>query len=321
MKVLSFDKEFIFEKDQYFPSCHASTLLLLPNGDVLSAWFGGSREGGSDVAIWLARRSGGKWGEPIAVASENDLPHWNPVLFRTHSGTIQLYYKVGKRIVHWQTRIITSQDDGKTWSEPKELVEGDIGGRGPVRCKPIYLKDGKLLAPASIETPTQWDAFVDISEDDGQSWTRSDLVPIDHETFPPKGIIQPTLWETEEGVHMLLRTSASDIYRSDSSDGGRTWTPAYSIGLPNNNSGVDIVQLEGGRLVLIFNSVGLSFGPRTPLLLRMSKDNGKTWGVPFVLEKEPGEYSYPAIVTHGNNLHLTYTSNRERIAYWNIGIE
>lgn len=321
MNVLSSEKEFIFEKGQYFPSCHASTLLTLPNGDVLAAWFGGSRESGDDVAIWLARRSGRKWNTPRIVADEAELPHWNPVLFLTTSGAIQLYYKVGKKIARWQTRIIASLDNGYTWSEPKELVPGDEGGRGPVRCKPIYTRNSTLLAPASIETSTEWDAFIDLSDDDGHTWTKSSFVPIDRNRLPGKGLIQPTLWESNEGVHMLLRTTAADIYRSDSTDGGTTWSPAYPIGLPNNNSGIDIVLLNDGRLVLVFNPVGLDCGPRTPLILRMSADNGSTWGKPFVLEKEPGEYSYPAIVADGNKLHLTYTWNRETIAYWNIAIE
>ncbi|RKN84844.1 sialidase family protein [Paenibacillus ginsengarvi] len=321
MHTLSAEKEIIFEKGKFFESCHASSVLVLPSGDVLAAWFAGTREGADDVGIWLARRSGGVWSDPQVVADENDLPHWNPVLFLTASGTVQLYYKVGKKIPQWQTRIITSQDGGLTWSEPKELVPGDFGGRGPVRCKPIYTKDGKLVAPASVETKTEWDAFVDLSDDDGQTWTKSSFVPVDHSTFPQKGIIQPTLWETSEGLHMLVRTSAAEIYRSDSADGGRTWTPAYPIGLPNNNSGIDIVQLDDGRLVLIFNPVGLNWGARSPLILRMSEDNGKTWGIPFALEKEEGEYSYPALVAEGRTLHLTYTWKRETVAYWKIELE
>jgi predicted neuraminidase len=321
MNIVSSEQQFIFESGQYFPSCHASTVLVLPNGDVLSAWFAGSREGADDVAIWIARRSGETWGEPQVIANEGDFPHWNPVLFRTASGAIQLYYKVGKPIPQWHTRLLESHDDGFTWSDPRELVEGDLGGRGPVRCKPIYASSGKLLAPASIETESEWDAFVDISDDDGLTWSKSGFVPVDHRTFPPKGIIQPTLWESAEGVHMLVRTSAAEIYRSDSSDGGQTWSPAYPIGLPNNNSGIDIVRLEDGRLVLIFNPVGLNWGPRSPLILRMSEDNGKTWGIPFALEKQPGEYSYPALVADGLTLHLTYTWKREKIAYWKIAIE
>lgn len=320
MHIVSAEKELIFEKGKPVPSCHASTLVVLPDGDVMAAWFGGTREGAADVAIWTARRSGGKWSEPRETANEDNVPHWNPVLFRTGLGTIQLYYKVGDRVENWHTRIMTSKDDGLTWSERKELVPGDVGGRGPVRCKPIYLRDGTLLAPASIETDSQWDAFVDISYDHGQTWTCSERVPIDHRTFPPKGIIQPTLWESREGVHMMVRSSASDIYRSDSVDGGRTWSPAYSVGLPNNNSGIDVVALEDARLVMIFNPVGLNWGPRSPLILRISGDNGKTWGSPFVLEKDPGEYSYPAIVSEGGCLHLSYTWKRETIAYWKIKI-
>ena len=44
-------KTYIFEKDAYFASCHASTVLPLPNGDVLAAWFGGSAEGVSYAII------------------------------------------------------------------------------------------------------------------------------------------------------------------------------------------------------------------------------------------------------------------------------
>lgn len=321
MELISSEKEYVFAGGRYFKSCHASTLVALPNGDVVAAWFGGTEEAAADVGIWTARRVGGKWTEPVETANEEGVPHWNPVLFRTKSGTLQLYYKVGDRVRNWYTRIKTSDDNGITWSEHKELVPGDIGGRGPVRCKPVYLKDGTLLAPASIETETQWDAFVDRSDDDGRTWETSEWVPIDHTIFPPKGIIQPTLWESAEGVHMLVRTSASDIYRSDSSDSGRTWSPAYSIGLPNNNSGVDVVRMDDGRLVLIYNPVGLNWGPRSPLIIRMSKDNGATWGIPFILEREPGEYSYPAIVAKGRTLHIAYTWKRETIAYWKITVE
>jgi predicted neuraminidase len=32
----------------------------------------------------------------------------------------------------------------------------------------------------------------------------------------------------------------------------------------------------------------------------MSEDNGETWNHECILEKEQGEYSYPAIVAKGN---------------------
>src|SRR5262249_61377063 len=48
--------EFVFEQAP-FASCHASTIAESPAG-LAAAWFGGTREGATDVGIWLARRTG-----------------------------------------------------------------------------------------------------------------------------------------------------------------------------------------------------------------------------------------------------------------------
>jgi len=58
--------------------------------------------------------------------------------------------------------------DASVWSQPGELVPGDIGGRGPVKNKLIKLQNGDWLAPASIETNTLWVCFVDRSSDQGK---------------------------------------------------------------------------------------------------------------------------------------------------------
>ena len=331
-------KEYVFGDERPFASCHASTLVLLPDGSVLAAWFGGSKEGADDVAIWCARREGGRWSTPLRVSELEGVPHWNPVLFQADGGPIHLYYKVGRTIPAWQTWVRTSKDGSHTWSASRPLVEGDRGGRGPVKNKPIRLLDGTWLAPASIEGK-KWDAFVDISHDRGQSWTQSEIVPLRRSglgtkpqptpsappvpdlSFQGKGVIQPTLWESEpNNVHMLLRSSQGRILRSDSVNGGQTWCTAYPTLLPNNNSGIDLTKLPGGALALAYNPVGENWGARTPLVLAISEDNGNTWGSEKVLEDQEGEYSYPAIVSRGNEIALTYTWRRERIAFWHMSL-
>ena len=57
-------------------------------------------------------------------------------------------------------------------------------------------------------------------------------------------MIQPTLWEDSTGVHMLIRSNAGKIYKSDSTDFGMTWCKAYETPYPNPNSGIDLVKLE-----------------------------------------------------------------------------
>nr|WKN35180.1 exo-alpha-sialidase [Tunicatimonas sp. TK19036] len=312
-------RDFIFGDEQPFPQCHASTLLRNTNGQFLVAWFGGTEEKDDDVGIWLSRGRPDHWSTPEEVAKLRDEPHWNPVLFQAPDETIYLYFKVGKEIDHWETWVQTSTDGGETWSEATELVEGDRGGRGPVRNKPIILSDGTWLAGASQEDNQVWDAFVDRSTNQGKSWEKSDFLEIDRTELEGEGIIQPTLWESEPGhVHMLLRSSAGYVYRSDSEDYGKTWSPVYRTPLPNPNSGIDITQLADGTLALAYNRDNENWGARAPLSIALSTDNGETW--PRVLDIEEGvpddEFSYPAIISFGDTIAVTYTWQREKIAFW-----
>lgn len=325
-----YKREFIFSEAP-FASCHASTILPLGEERAFAAWFGGSREGADDVQIWGAARSADGWSAPRPLTREPEIPHWNPVLLAGEDAMI-LYYKTGREIAGWKTMVSKSRDDGRTWSEGRELVPGDrAGGRGPVRNKVLRLASGRLAAPASVEQG-EWRAFADLSDDGGRTWRKSTEIraslrsaarlsaeesdiPLTQQSFTGRGVIQPTLWESAPGqVHMLLRSSEGRVYRSDSQDSGETWSPAYPTELPNNNSGIDLTRHSDGKLYLVYNPVELSFGPRTPLLLACSADNGHTWQTLCTLEDEPGEYSYPAIVSRGDRLWITYTWRRQRIA-------
>jgi predicted neuraminidase len=332
-------REFVFEDAPAGARCHAPTIAVLPSGDVLAAWFEGAGEGAADTAIWLARRTTAGWSDRTKAADLGPVAHWNPVLFPAPDGTLHLFFKVGPRISTWQTWTTTSADGGMSWSSPRELVPGDRGGRGPVKNKPIVAGDGTWLAPASIEG-RRWDCFVDASRDNGRSWQSSALVPVDHDAVAGAGLIQPSLWESPDGsVHMLTRSTAGSVYRSDSRDGGRSWNPAYRTDLPNNNSGLDLACLADGTLVLAHNPVGLSWGPRTPLVLSISRDDGTSWESSVVLEDEGvprdfsgvtpadtgigidsrAEFSYPAVVRCGSGVAVAYTWKRTRIAFVQLG--
>ena len=322
-------------RQQPTPACHATTLVNLPGGEILVAWFGGRYESAEDVAIYVAKRQvDATWTEPIKAAkvhrgvpfngkSKSNMPpkkggepHWNPVLFCQGSdeepdvctGEIVLFFKVGWKIPEWETFVTRSTDGGVTWGTPKELVPGDKGGRGPVKNKPILLSNGHWLAPASLEGPAHWEgrrkpwrAFADTSDDNGETWEMSNLV---YPESVDEGMIQPTLWETDPGhVFMLTRSmrgNRAKVWRANSTGYGLTWNKPHKTHLPNDNSGLDIVKLpKSGNLVLIYNPVTSG---RTPLRLAVSKDNGHTWPYWIELEKERGEvkdgreFSYPAII-------------------------
>ncbi len=119
-----------------FPSCHASTVVELRNGDWMAAWFGGSAEGRPDVAIWGARHTRAGWSAPALLVREPEIASWNPVLFYTRDGTLWLYYKFGPVAAGWTGSRMRSTDDGRTWSAPEHLPAGILG---PIRAKPTSL--------------------------------------------------------------------------------------------------------------------------------------------------------------------------------------
>ena len=328
---------------------HASTVLPLEDERVLVAWFGGSQEHSDDVGIYLAEKKSVGFSEPQLMASSMTA-HWNPVLFQAGDGRILLFYKVGREIRDWRTFVRESHDLGRTWGEPFELIPGDTsGGRGPVRNKPLRLKSGRIVAPASVERGL-WRCFMDLSDDDGHTWRRSPMItargtdaieaqfvywqrrmtearetgkPVPWDEIPAeyingRGIIQPTLWEDEKGLHALMRSGEGWIYRSDSTDGGESWSEGVPTSVPNNNSGIDLTRLENGILLLAYNPVGENFGARTPISIAAARDGGLTWEHQCDLEAGPGEYSYPAIVSRENRIWMTYTWKRENIAYWEL---
>ncbi|MBI4559938.1 MAG: exo-alpha-sialidase [Candidatus Hydrogenedentes bacterium] len=309
---------FVLEDDRPFAQCHASTLVEADDGSLLCAWFGGTEEKHPDVGIWLSRFAGGVWSSATRVAKVNETAHWNPVLFRDPRFGTFLFFKVGPEIASWQTYWMRTDNCGRSWSTPKELVPGDHGGRGPVKNKPIILSDGAWLAPASTELEG-WKPFSDRSEDGGKTWHRSDDFLIDPNVVAGDGAIQPTFWESGPGVvQALLRTTCGRISRTQSSDGGRIWDPVTLTSLPNPNSGIDAVRLGDGRVFLVYNPVSENWGLRTPLHLAVSNDNGDTWTDVAALETEPAEFSYPAITSTRTGIAISYTWKRERIRVWQI---
>jgi len=331
MKILK--NELVFDQSQVpFSFCHGSSICALSDDKLIVAWFAGnSGEGGSDTSIWLAHYDDGVWGTPIEISNESTEPHWNPVLFQYHDGTIMLFYKVGFEICKWHTKIKFSYDNGNTWTDSVDLVKDEKGGRGPVRNNPVELSDGSIIAGASTEGRI-WSAFADRSIDGGYTWQKGNNLTIDdleysggrtiensnievsEQSFYGRGVIQPAIWESGNGhVHMLLRSTEGYIYRSDSLDFGKTWSSLYPTTLPNNNSGIDVMQLTENKILVCYNPVGKNWGIRTPLTLITSNNNGVTWKKEMDIEVGEGEYSYPSISKYGDKIYISYTVNRIHI--------
>src|ERR1051326_3433456 len=180
--------EFIFEKAP-FPECHASTIVQTTNG-LIAAWFGGTHERSPDVGIWVSTQNSAQWSAPVEVSNgiqspTNRFPCWNPVLFQPRNGPLLLFYKVGPSPGKWWGMMITSQDEGATWTKPQRLPQGILG---PIKNKPVELAGGVILCPSSSEH-AGWRVHFERSADGGKSWEATPSI----ETHGEFEAIQPSI--------------------------------------------------------------------------------------------------------------------------------
>ncbi len=154
--------------------CHASTLVELSDG-IMAAWFGGTEERHPDVGIWTSVHKQGQWSHPVQVANgfENDsvrYPCWNPVLFKPAKGPLMLFYKVGPSPSDWWGMLITSEDEGKTWSYPKRLGKHNVikDLLGPVKNNILTYGNGKMQILCRTQEGVIAQSW---SKDNGKNWS------------------------------------------------------------------------------------------------------------------------------------------------------
>jgi predicted neuraminidase len=242
-------------------------------------------------------------------------------LFKADNGKLLLFYKVGPNPRDWWGMLTTSENNGRTWSKPIKLGEDEKVGHllGPVKNKPIQLEDGSIVCPSSSEVrkghEDLWRVHFEITKDYGKTWEV--IGPInDGVEF---GAIQPSILTYPDGkMQVLCRSRQQVITESWSDDKGLTWSTMTATELPNPNSGTDAVTLTDGRQLLIYNhSIRKGGFPngRNILNLAISID-GKKWKPVMTLERQKGEYSYPAIIqSKDGKVHLTYTYQRKGVKY------
>jgi predicted neuraminidase len=303
-------RRFIYETLAGVPTCHASTVVELANGDLLAAWYGGVKEGTPDSSHYCARlRSGAAaWNAPQLLWDVPGHAAGNPRLFTTPDGILWALLPINDgKWCNGGTKFYRrlSHDQGQTWSEPVHTPELDtLLGKN----KPVVYPDGRFVVPVTMEL-TKASASI-VYHPDTEAWTVSEPI------FLPgqRRCIQPTFEVLADGrLLAMFRTNVGRIWQSYSSDRGDTWTEPVETELRNNESGIDLARLPNGHLVLAFNDTTKG---RTPLNLAVSTDDGKTWPRRLVVEDVPGEYSYPAVITaRGGFIHLLYTHQRTRIAH------
>jgi predicted neuraminidase len=177
------------------------------------------------------------------------------------------------------------------------------------RTHPIVLDDGTVLVPLANENFNL--AAMAFAHDGGARWTWSAPVPT-------LGVIQPSVVKLAGGRLAAFFRDArgtGQIARSDSADGGRTWSEAVPSGLPNPSGGIEALVLRSGALVVVYNDH--TGRERDRLAISLSSDEGRTWTARRQLVHAPGErFDYPSIIqAREGALHVTFSDNLKTIRH------
>lgn len=219
-----------------------------------------------------------------------------------------------------------SSDDMATWSEPMDCLSELPKDYYVINNdRPLRLSNGRILLPIARHSiyaecedfPAGVVLFV-YSDDDGKSWhkVKEELVC----PFPndPVGLQEPGLYQLPDGtVWCYIRTGLGFQFKSFSADNGETWTaPEPDVRFSSPASPM-LVKDCCGKTVAIFNPIpehilrddDAEFWGRTPYVIAVSDDNGKTFTREklFYLEDDLNNgYCYPAVYDGGDYALIAY---------------
>ncbi len=314
---------------------HVGSICEMPEGRLAAVWYGGTREGARDVAIFFSKKSAGSdtfWSSPRIivdrVSATQELRRYikkvgNPILFRGPDEQLWLIY-VTITVGGWSgssLNVKASKDGGNTWTKSQRLTLSPFFNISElVKGRPVALEGGKHFENQTLfAIPIYHECLGYFPE---ILWffhlgNQNRIIYRKTRMTGGSSLIQPT-------VAPLDDYSATAFYRclapvrkiamARTEDGGRNWSHPRFIGLPNPDSAVDALPFGEGRILLAFND---SRNNREVLRLAVSKDGGRNWIRIHTLENSPQEeFSYPYMIRGRNGMiHLVYTWKRERIRH------
>lgn len=238
-----------------------------------------------------------------------------------------------ERGLAWQTEenlarwlgswVRVSRDGGELWEPPVKVPV--TAPHGPIR-----LADGALLYLGKVYGGTMQE-FTDgvggvmaiRSDDQGATWQQLGMVPLypgtkvenyhePHVVELPSGKLIGAIRIQNSGEAKLedLGLVNFSIAMTESTDGGRTWTPAQP--LPFHGSPPHLMRHSSGVLVMVYGYRLEPYGQRAAL----SYDEGKTWQHDFVIRDDgpDSDLGYPASVEmpDGGILTVYYQKSQRR---------
>lgn len=298
----------LYESDLIFPlrveHNHASMIVELPNGDLLTCWYRGSGERrADDVKIMGARKRKGtkQWSEPFVLADTPDFPDTNPTMFVDSKKRLWLVWQV-IMANEWHTAIT------------KYRITSDWAGMGAPKWQG---SEPLLVVPRNFEETVKREVARQAAKAEPGSrlekWAKETTEHGADKYFSRMG------WMTrahpvELASGRILLPLYSDGYSFSligiTDDGGATWTTSEPL-VGQGNIQPSIAQRKDGTLVAYMRDNG---PPPKRLHVSESKDQGVTWS-PVADTAIPNPGSGSEVIVLKNGLWALVNNDLEKGRY------
>ena len=234
----------------------------------------------------------------------------------------------------FQFKAITSDDDGLTWSQPKDFTpmmkkpEWAAGSTGV--GSGIQMRNGRLILPRynadyrrPRTKPEATDSFVCYSDDHGKTWQSGALI------HSAGGTNECQVAELSDGTLLINMRGLTGNKRktATSTDGGATWSQALeNDGLIEPRCQGSLFAFPGSdggdkRRLLFANPASLK---RENMTVRLSRDDGRTWTAANTLHAGPAAYSCLTVLSDGTAACLYECGEKrpyEKITFARFNVE
>ena len=310
------------ETNEQIPRTGEGAFLRLKDGTIMHAYSEYFGQGDHDhdsanIAVIYSYDEGETWQDKkILIHKDPEALNVMSVSFvRLQNDEILMFFsrkiKIGNK-VFGRKMVIRSNDEGKTWTEPKGIWVDPIYNHVLNNDRVVQLKSGRIVVPfAKYETTEVNGAIMFLlSDDNGHTWYDSG----NHIEMPfenQHGFEEPGLYQHEDGtLWCYVRTDIGCQFELVSQDDGITWTtPKPNIFFTSARSPMLVKKVCGKYTVAVFNPISLYTGRnlgklrgRAPYLLAVSETDGvghdaAAFPKLFYLEDDmDNDYSYPAII-------------------------
>jgi Neuraminidase (sialidase) len=241
-----------------------------------------------------------------------------PVLIPLKSGELMAVLRGGAPHIGVKGRldIVTSKDEGKTWSAPKTVVDSPGDDRNPALGQ---LKNGDIVLAYAILRgydpggskldPSERQAdgvYIVRSGNGGKTWTKPERNESTHALLKKGGSLSPygKIVQLPDGTALMsvyyqfsdVRGNQDYVFRSH--DAGKTWGDPVLIGEHYNDTG--LLALPDGKVLAALRS---ETGGH--VAIAASKDGGRTWSVPNQITRDK-EHPGDLIRLKNGDILLTY---------------